>query len=614
MDDARRETFTWNLSSTVQELWPVIADTARFNEAIGFPKHSIEEIPQADGSVKFIARAKMKGLTISWDDIPQNWVTNRWFEHERVFHNGPLKSLLARLEIKPNGSGSIIDYSIGLTPANTIGRTLIASGLVFRKIRQDIGRMLKHADDYCGGIKERKYPYPSPKLIRGGEQRSLDLGNKIDQTPYGHGLGKKLGQWLITASDIDVMAIRPLKLAREWNVPERYVIEACLEATRQGLLRMRWDLLCPRCQIGKSPVTTLKELPKGTHCNVCNIDYQRDFSNNIECVFSPSVSIRAIDQGEYCLMGAMTTPHIKLQLTVGPDSRANEHIDFEHGTYRVRTLEPGAEQNIEWSSGGFPDIGLNGGTIEIAPSNDTSTIIITNNNKRPFTVIVEELAWRRDALTAHRATTLQAFRDVMDEEILRPGDDAAIDSVTIMFTDLKGSTALYNRIGDPQAYVLVREHFVILGDVVRECNGSIVKMIGDAIMAVFADPSDGFQCAIRIHEEIDKYNQISDKESLVIKLGLHIGRCISVTLNGKLDYYGAMANIAARLQNESIGGDVVLSEAFAGDPAVKPALKNYSLLEETAQLKGFEGDISFYRISANEISAKHKMQRQLPIQ
>jgi len=606
MSNARKETFTWQLSSTVRELWPVIADTARFNEAIGFPKHSIDEITQPDNSVRFVAHAKMKGLNVSWDDIPQNWVSEEWFEHKRIFHNGPLKSLLARLAVRPNGNGSKIDYSFELKPANMIGRALVNSGLMFRKIRSDVGRMLKHADEFCLGKKEREYPFPSPKLIRGGEKRAIELGQNIDQTPYGHGLGVKFAHWLITTPDVDVMAIRPLRLARDWGVPERHVVEACLEATRQGMLRMRWDLLCPRCQIGKSPVTTLKELPKGTHCDTCNIDYQRDFSNNVECVFAPSVSIRALEQGEYCLMGAMTTPHIKLQLTVAAGEQRKEYIDLEFGIYRVRTLEPGDEETVDWSQGGFPAIELENDRIKSVSSGDPSTVSISNHNQRLLTVIVEELGWRRDALTAHRATTLQAFRDVMDDEVLRPGDDAAIDSVTIMFTDLKGSTSLYNRIGDPQAYVLVREHFVILGNVVRECNGSIVKMIGDAIMAVFADPADGFQCAVRIHEEINKFNQTSNKEELVIKLGLHIGRCISVTLNGKLDYYGAMANIAARLQSESVGGDIVLSKEFSNDAAVKPLLQTYSLLDETAQLKGFEGDVPFYRISADEISAKHR--------
>lgn len=222
-----------------------------------------------------------------------------------------------------------------------------------------------------------------------------------------------------------------------------------------------------------------------------------------------------------------------------------------------------------------------------------------------MTFILEELAWRRDALTARRATTFQAFRDLFDDDVLRPGDDVEIDSITIMFTDLKGSTELYDRIGDPQAYVLVREHFDILGSAIRECNGSIVKMIGDAVMAVFCDPVDAFRCGRRIQADIESFNRTSSKESLSVKLGLHTGRCISVTLNGKLDYYGAAANMAARLQGRSTGGDIVLSEQFVHDPAIRKLIDAYHPTREAVTLKGFAQPVPFFRIQAQTL-AEHR--------
>ena len=63
-------------------------------------------------------------------------------------------------------------------------------------------------------------------------------------------------------------------------------------------------------------------------------------------------------------------------------------------------------------------------------------------------------------------------------------------TVTLLFTDLKGSTAMYERLGDLNAYALVREHFALLGAAVQEHSGAIVKTIGDAVMAVFSRPTD----------------------------------------------------------------------------------------------------------------------------
>lgn len=186
---------------------------------------------------------------------------------------------------------------------------------------------------------------------------------------------------------------------------------------------------------------------------------------------------------------------------------------------------------------------------------------------------------------------------------MRPGDDVDIDHVTIMFTDLKGSTALYEEIGDSQAYHLVREHFAVLGKAVRENNGSIVKTVGDAIMASFSDPLDGLKCGIQIHRDFEVFNAQSGRVPVTIKLGLHVGRCISVTLNNRLDYYGTAANKAARLEGESLGNDIVFSEEFAGDPAVSSFVKKLKAEREVASLKGFAEPVPFYRISSDTLAA-----------
>ena len=201
---------------------------------------------------------------------------------------------------------------------------------------------------------------------------------------------------------------------------------------------------------------------------------------------------------------------------------------------------------------------------------------------------------------------MQAFRDLFDEDVLRPGDDVEIDHVSIMFTDLKGSTALYERIGDSQAYHLVREQFAILGAAVRDSDGTVVKTIGDAIMGAFTNPVDAFNCAVRIHADFAAFNATSGKEAVTIKLGLHVGRCISVTLNNRLDYYGTAANKAARLEGQSLGGDIVMSQEFAQDPAVRPLLAGVLPVQGAVPMKGFDEPVPYLRITAEELTDKRQ--------
>ena len=355
-----------------------------------------------------------------------------------------------------------------------LGRLILATGFL-SKVGRTFGRLAENASRFGAGRSERQFDVRPPQLARGAEKRARDLVERIESTPYGHGLAESLADYVTTRQEVDVWAIRPLELARLWAVPERHAIEVCLQATKIGLLGLRWDLLCPRCQIGKESVPALDQLPTGAHCATCNIDYSRDYTKNIELAFHPSRSIRPLDGREYCLFGPMSTPHVKLQLTLETGERRTEALDLAHGIYRIRTLEPGDEQVIEWREGSFPEVVADGTTVAAGPPSNEGTVTLDNRSGRRLTFIVEEYGWRRDALTAHRATTLQAFRDLFDEDVLRPGDDVDIDYVSIMFTDLRGSTALYERIGDSQAYHLVREHFAVLGKAIRENDGTVVK-------------------------------------------------------------------------------------------------------------------------------------------
>ena len=212
---------------------------------------------------------------------------------------------------------------------------------------------------------------------------------------------------------------------------------------------------------------------------------------------------------------------------------------------------------------------------------------------------MEDRSWIRDCLTADRVTALQAFRDLFSGDVLRPGDEVSIGQVTLMFTDLKGSTALYEQIGDAAAYHLVRDHFAFLAEQVRLHEGAIVKTIGDAVMAAFADPIHAVKAALAIQARVARFNaEHAGQMDIAIKLGLHKGPCIAVTLNERLDYFGGTVNMAARLQGRSEGGDVILSQALLAEPEVKALLAGKGLVEEQAAIKGFEEPVPYYRLPA----------------
>lgn len=301
--------------------------------------------------------------------------------------------------------------------------------------------------------------------------------------------------------------------------------------------------------------------------------------------------------GEFCLFGPMSTPHVKVQVALEPGETRSVPATLQPGDYRLRTLEIGDQADISYDGAAFPSTIIGDKGVTARDSDQAGTVSATNETSRRRTLIVESREWVGEALTADRATTLQTFRDLFSNQVLRPGDEVGISQVTLMFTDLQGSTALYERVGDAGAYHLVRAHFAFLATVVRERNGNIVKTIGDAVMAAFIDPADAVRAALEVQRTVTDFNESLEGEDLVIKLGIHCGSCIAVTLNERLDYFGSTINMAARLQGESDGGDIVISEELAGDPVVATILADYKLKPESRELKGFDEPIQFQRLT-----------------
>lgn len=587
-------TASFEFAGPPEGVWAAMADTARYNEAAGLPKHRVEELPQPDGTVRFVARARKGPFALEWEDLPCNWVRGRWFEHRRRFSRGPLRELHARFHLEPRGSGCHGEYRIEAAFRGLAGAALRWGGFLAAGERAFL-KLAAEADRFARG--ERPLPFAAAPPALGAEARQrLDrLARELAQSAHAHGLADRLAAHLATAGEVDVARIRPLELARRWGVPALAAVEACLQATRLGLLELRWDLLCPRCRGAKASTASLDRLPQGAHCGTCNIAYDRDFSRNVELAFRPAAAIRPLEEGEFCLLGPMSTPHIAAHVTLEPGEERRVRLELPPGPYRLRTLEPGPERELDHAGGPFPGVALAVEGFAVAAASPDGTPL-ANRTPHRRTLVVEERAWVRDALTADRVVALQAFRDLFSAEVLRPGDEVAVRRVTLLFSDLKGSTALYDAIGDAAAYRLVREHFAYLAAIVREHEGAIVKTIGDAVMAAFHDPLKGISAAVAMQERVAAFNATS-AHPIVLKLGLHEGPCIAVTLNDRLDYFGGTVNLAARLQSQSAGGDIVLSESLARTPGAAALLGRLRGARETAFLRGISTPVTFLRFA-----------------
>ena len=160
----------------------------------------------------------------------------------------------------------------------------------------------------------------------------------------------------------------------------------------------------------------------------------------------------------------------------------------------------------------------------------------------------ELLGRRRPFLTAKRLLTNQIFRDIYGTDTIDVEQRLKITSLTFLFTDLKGSTELYKRVGDLVAFDLVKAHFRVLNEIVASEAGAVVKTIGDAVMATFPTPDRAVAAALRMREAMRDLNDGHGREDLLLKIGIHEGPCLAVVLNDRQDYFGTTVNIASRVQ------------------------------------------------------------------
>ncbi len=584
-----RATWTWTFDLPPAELWPVLADTNRFNEAMGLPPYVLEETPQPNGTVRRRGKGKAAGFTLEWEEKPYEWIEGRHFRQAREFTKGPFRRFGPVFDLEPDGKGgSRVSYALEYEPLTLTGRLFGAR--LARQAGEVVEKRILEAVAFAKGDRATWFDLPPPTLPEGARERATALAAEIDRSPYGNGLGRPLADLVLTGMAADLAHLKPKKLAHDLSVPQRSAVEACLAATRAGLLTMKWDLLCTNCRGAKLTASALSELPRGAHCPSCNIDYDRDFEKNVELSFAPAPAVRPLMAGGFCLSGPMATPHVVVQLVLAPGEKRSVAFDVQAGSYRLRTLHPGAFIDVEHKGGAFPGLRITETGVEaMRASGDTGTITFVNDAGFELAALIEDRTWTREALTAPEVISLQAFRDLFAAATLRPGDEAGVSQVALLFTDLQGSTALYERVGDAQAYNMVREHFALLASIVRDHDGAVVKTIGDAVMASFGDPAQAVRAALAMQARIADHD-------LVLKLGIHTGPSVVVNLNDRLDYFGSTVNMAARLQGQSTGGDIVLSRSVADDPAVRPLLAWLSSRAESVPLKGFADPIPFVRV------------------
>ena len=438
------------------------------------------------------------------------------------------------------------------------------------------------------------------------------------------------------APDRDLCRVNALTFAAQHGLDEERVIAAFLHAARLGLFELSWNVLCPGCGGVLDAGATLKTLNREEYaCGLCASGYEPILDEMVEVTFTVSSRVRRIaahspdtlPEVEYYRqifwgsgvdlpetlgdsLAAFTIDSIELppgeKAVLSVQLPSDFVILFDPVTHGAQFIDVKGEPTRERQtlSMVFNKLQTLVGTVELRPG--PLRVSLDNQTDRrvlPGLWIAGDrlhdlLGRRRPFLTAKRLLTNQTFRDIYRTDTLDVDQRLKITSLTFLFTDLKGSTALYERVGDLVAYDLVRQHFRVLHEVVAAEAGAVVKTIGDAVMATFPTPDRALAAALRMREEMARINAERNNEDLLLKIGIHEGPCLAVTLNDHQDYFGQTVNMAARVQGLASSRAIIVTKPVVDDPNAAKILEKSGLhpTMQHAALRGIGEETMVYEI------------------
>lgn len=438
-----------------------------------------------------------------------------------------------------------------------------------------------------------------------------------------------------TGSDLNRVNVPAF--ANRYGLDEELAINGFLHASALHLFDLSWNVLCPGCGGVLDTNASLKSMVKSEYnCALCAADYAPTLDELVEVTFTVNPGICRIaehrphelslrdyfrnmylgswvnitDEGFDKLMNEALLDTMEL----APGERALMSLTLPEGDIIVFEPVTHAVQFVPVS--GVPvrerqtltviydrdhhhtaEVPLRPGPLRLSLENRTDTrtlpaVFIAGD------VLHDFLGARRPYLTAKRLLSNQTFRDLHRTNTLAIDQRLTITSLTFLFTDLRGSTELYERVGDLVAFDLVQGHFQVLQGIVAAETGAVVKTIGDAVMATFATPGRAVAAAVRMREAMRELNAQAGRDDLLLKIGLHEGPCIAVALNERQDYFGQTVNIAARVQGLADARSIFVTNSVVEDVHTARLLADLHLtpvLQEVS-LRGIARDIPVYAI------------------
>jgi class 3 adenylate cyclase len=586
-------------------VWALVSDTNRSDRALGLAPATYRWDNDEDtGQPVRVAAARELGVALEWTEPPYEWVEGRFVAGRRDFTKGPVTRGDFRAELEDAEDGrTVLRATVGMETVGFLGVLLgpiqrLKMRSALRRYFDAIGEILREWDpgadatDQPAAVRVRRLLASGFDEITSGPKTDTNLAmfeqraRRLKSAPVDPAVVDRLLLHLRERPDEEVAQMQPFELANTWGLDRREVLRAFLHASVAGLTDLRWQVNCPVCRVGASIARDLSSVGASSHCDACQIEYDTDFAKYVEAVFPINEAVRAVTPALFCASSPAFLPHVLAQLRVGPGETRELPADLPGGEIHVRVLGRSGGSDLVAPTGSSLSVRVGDGSgegVEATLEGESAALRVTNDGEKAAVVLVERAGWSADAVLGTVIASFPEFLDLFATEAPSSGVELRVGQLALLFSDLVGSTALYEEVGDARAYALVEEHFRLAERAVRDAGGAVVKTMGDAVMASFASVPDAVRAAkamIASHQAADPVG------SLGVKIGVHGGPCLAVRANDRLDYFGTTVNVTARLQAQAAPSEVVVTRESYDDPTVSPLLDGMPMREIRATLKG----------------------------
>lgn len=587
--------YSWRIQTagTPKQLWPYLSDTNRLFKDMG--QLPVQEAVISHDLPRHYAQLEYNHLRRAdlWREEPYQWEAPHYLHIEREYQRGPYESLSFKIKLQPlrdskeNGTTVIIQFEGS-------ARGLMGSLRTKRHFSAHFKRRLKKIlQKYDESIAGRHFPEgnrPFWKSRSSGKWKTLI--NELASASRQPDLSRQIVHHLRYGDEQDLQVINPIELANMWSVPLHRVLETCYHAVLNNILNMEWRQTCPLCRRTLKVSRKLVEISSSHYCKHCGDTVNFDLNNSTQVIFKCHPLVRKLSENTYCVSGPQRRQHVIMQQYIQPGAKHFVQLSLPDGDFKIRTDTLDRDLSVKPDVDGLDNVTM---TLEkgeeksdCTPLHPHSDMIIKNRTESPLLISVEDVRWPAYSVSAAEITSQQLFRDCFPKELLRPGQKMACNNLSVLFTDLIDSAAMYTKGGDEEAISRVMNHFEVLRKIIREERGSVVKTIGDAIMAVFRQP-DG---AVRAYRKAQEYFNSAEKANEIkIKGGLHCGNCYAVTLNNRIDFFGNTVNFAARLVEKANSDELVISDETLEHKDLKTFLERDEIYCEISgsdsKIKGF---------------------------